>query len=150
MQIDITMTAALNIVCWKWNPLPGVVTTKKKREYTAEDVNVLFAMLCENLRIPFNMICVTDDPVGIDKDIRIVPLWKELREKGGCFTRLVAFKKSIKSLFGSRFASIDLDCIIVGDVTHIFDRDDDFIIWGGHHSEKNGIPYCGSLWMMLK
>lgn len=142
------MKKPLNIICWKWEPLDGVVSTNKVRKYNAQDVNILYSMLKEHLHIPFNLICVTDDSIGIHKDIKIIPIWDEFRAKGGCFVRLVAFKKDISLLFGDRFVSIDLDCIIVSGITELFDRDDSFIIWGGHIQHRKDMPYCGSLWMM--
>jgi hypothetical protein len=135
----------LSIVCWKWNPLLGVISTKRITKFTHVDVNILFSMLQKHLHIPFQLICVTDDPKGIREEVKIVPLWDEFRDKGGCFVRLGAFRKDIASLFGPRFVSMDLDCVIVGDITNLFSRTEDFIIWGNHGGRTQ---YCGSLWMM--
>lgn len=137
---------ALSVVCWKWENNPNLYSSsKKRRPFTAFHVNALLWMLKRRLRIPFELTCVTDNDEGIDPEVQIVPLWKQWREHGGCFTRLCAFKKDIGELFGPRFVSIDLDCVLVDDITPLFDRDDDFIIWG-EHTRPN--PYCGSMWMM--
>jgi hypothetical protein len=32
--------------------------------------------------------------------------------------------------FGDRFVSLDLDCVIVGDLRSVWDKPDDFVIWG--------------------
>jgi len=135
----------LSIVCWKWKPLRGTISTRKTVPYIAEDVNRLQMMLLKHYHEPFQLICVTDDPTGLSSEIKIVPLWDEFRNKGGCFTRLGAFKRDIGTVFGPRFVSIDLDCVIVGDITPLFDRTEDFIIWGSHGGKTQ---YCGSLWMM--
>lgn len=135
----------LSVVCWKWKPLRGTVSTKKTVLYTAEDVNRLYGMLQRHLHIPFHLMCVTDDPVGISEKITCIALWDEFRGKGGCFTRLVAFRSDIGELFGPRFVSIDLDCVIVSDITALFNRSEDFIIWGNHGGKTQ---YCASLWMM--
>ena len=44
-----------------------------------------------------------------------------------------------------RFVSIDLDCVIVDDITSLFDRKEDFVIWSSGNPKN---PYCGSLWML--
>lgn len=139
------MMEPLSVVCWKWKPLLGTLSTKTKSAYTADDVNRLYAMVQKHLHMPFQMICVTDDAADIHPDIKIVPLWNEFRRWGGCFVRLGAFRRGIGDLFGPRFVSIDLDCVIVGDITPVFSRTEDFIIWGNH---GGNVPYCGGLWMM--
>lgn len=49
--------------------------------------------------------------------------------------------------FGERVVSIDLDTVIVSDVTPLFDRTEDFVIWG-ESDFPHTTPYCGSLWML--
>jgi hypothetical protein len=48
-------------------------------------------------------------------------------------------------LIGPRFVSIDLDVVIIGDVTEIFTQKEDFVIWGEHYRKS---PYCGSFFIM--
>jgi hypothetical protein len=49
------------------------------------------------------------------------------------------------ALVGPRFVSIDLDVVITGDLTEIFNRKDEFVIWG---ATQRKTPYNGSMWMM--
>jgi len=51
----------------------------------------------------------------------------------------------MSEVFGERFVSIDLDMVLVGDVTPLFDRDDDFVIYGDTNPKTF---YNGSLFMM--
>lgn len=51
----------------------------------------------------------------------------------------------MRDLIGERFISIDLDCVIVDDITPICERDEDFIIWG---DQLKNTPYNGSMWLM--
>ena len=139
------MDKKLNFICWLWTPLKGVITTKKPYSYTYKDVNNLYIMLKRFYKKPFKLLCITDNPEGISKDIKIIPLWDELRSKGGCFTRIVVFKNGMDKVFGERFVSIDLDCVIVDDITSLFDRKEDFVIWASGNPKN---PYCGSLWML--
>ena len=135
----------LNFVCWLWKPLPDSLKTLTPCPFTYKDVNALYAMLKKHYHKPFQLICVTDNVVGIHKDIKIVPLWDKHRQKGLCFTRLVAFKKGMDIAFGERFVSIDLDCVIVDDITSLFDTKEDFVIW---ESENPKNKYCGSLYIL--
>jgi hypothetical protein len=139
------MSEPLSVVCWKWKTPSNTISTKKRVEFISEDVNRLYKMLQKNLHIDFRLLCVTDDPIGINKEVKIIPIWDEFRDKGGCFVRLGAFRRDIDKLFGPRFLSIDLDCVVTGDVTPLFTRTEDFIIWGDHGGSAK---YCGSLWMM--
>ena len=137
----------ISIVCWKWAQPTDAPTTKKHTRFTSAHVNALYEMLCKHVSIPFKLICVTDDPEGIQSEIQTIPLWDEWRHLGGCFTRLVCFKKDF-ALFGKRFVSIDLDCIILQDITPILKRRGDFIIWKPEDPMHRIATYCGSLWMM--
>ena len=137
------------IVCWKWNPVKGVPNTKKKALYTSVHVNALFQMLQKNITLPFRLICITDDSDGLQKGIEAVPLWDDFRHLGACFTRLVCFKKGF-DLFGPRFMSIDLDCVITGNIDHLLKMKEDFLIWAPDENDlsRRSVDYCGSLFIM--
>lgn len=85
--------------------------------------------------------------MGLRSEVEYIPLWDEFRGLGGCFVRLVCFRKDF-DLFGPRFTSIDLDVVITGDITPLFDRQGDFIIWQPENSEQRIAAYCGSLWTL--
>jgi hypothetical protein len=126
----------LTVVCWKWNGWRPV--------YTAKHVNVLERMLQKNLRVPHRLVCVTDDPTGVRCET--MPLWDfpkvETKEgRPNCYPRLRLFSDEAKEMFGERVLSIDLDCIIVDDITDLI-TDDDFKIVKGISA-----PYNGSMWL---
>lgn len=141
------MVQKINIVCWKWKPIEGVPTTKKYVKFQAYHVNALFAMLQKYVRADFRLICVTDDSEGINSEIEIIPLWNDFRHLGGCFTRLVCFKRDF-DLFGDRFVSIDLDCVIVQDITSLLLKKGDFIVWAPKMDKNRIAQYCGGFWIM--
>jgi len=60
-----------------------------------------------------------------------------------CYRRLRAFSEDFRQHAGDRFLSLDLDCVITGNITSLIDRPDQFIILEGSAS-----PYNGSMWMM--
>lgn len=102
-------------------------------------------MVARNLNIPHEFVCITDDPRGIDDDIRIIPLWTDLRQEGYCMVRLKAFTDEMREIIGPRFAWIDLDVVITDDITPLFDTDVDFKISG---VELRAQPYNGSIVLM--
>lgn len=132
----------LTVVCWKWNK---GLHPKKKILFGADHVNTLESMLKRNLHIPFELVCVTDDPIGINPGIRVVPLWNDFADKGGCFVRMKFFSSEMKALLGERLLTIDLDCVIVNDITPLVDVQDEFKIWG---EDSRKTPYCGAMWLM--
>lgn len=105
-------------------------------------------MLKRHYPKPHRFVCVTDTPNEVDKDIETIKLWKEWADipssHGGrnpsCFRRLKAFGPEAAQMFGPRFASIDLDTVIVRDVTSVFDRPEEFVCFGetDHRSFYNG------------
>lgn len=138
----------LRVVCWKWRPLPGY-----RSDFRAQHVNILRNMVTRHYRKPHEFVCITDDAVGIDPAIRIVPLWDDhahlvspLSAKSpSCYRRLKAFSAEAADFIGPRFVSLDLDCVIVNDLAPLFDRTEDFFIWGDTAPRT---WYNGSLWML--
>lgn len=138
----------LSVVSWKWKPKGPY-----RSEFKSEHVNVLRRMVARNLRAEHEFVCVTDDPVGLDPEVRVVPLWDDHRDipsahgpgNPSCYRRLKAFSSEAKEIFGERILSIDLDCVITGDITHLVERDEDFVIWG---DTQPGTPYNGGLWLL--
>lgn len=132
----------VDIVCWKWN---AGLHPKKKMIFGADHVNILGSMLARHVHLPYRFTCITDDPAGIDPSIRVLPLWDDFRWKGGCFCRLKAFSSEMKRVIGPRICSIDLDTVIVDDITPILRRPEEFVVWG---DPARATPYCGSFWIM--
>lgn len=140
----------LRFVTWLWKPKPG-----RAKLYNAENVNILHGMLDRYYRRKYEMICVTDDPAGIDSAIRVVPLWKDFADVphpqdanpmvGTCYPRLRMYAPEMADILGPRFASVDLDTCILKDVTPIFDRKEDFI---AYYAGDVWAPYQGSYTMM--
>jgi hypothetical protein len=140
---------SLTVVCWKWTP-----ERNYRSEFSADTVNCLARMVKRHYPHPHRVVCVTDDPNGIDPDIGIVKLWPDLGQltnphgahQPSCYRRLKAFSEEARNWFGDRFVSVDLDCVIVGDMTPLWNRTEDFIIWSGETDRR---VWCnGSMWMM--
>lgn len=124
----------LNVCTWKWQPPQGYRST-----FTGEQVNVLAAMVRRHYRKPHTFTCFTDDATGIDQEhvtIKQLPtLFADVISPHGikgpsCYRRLNMFAPQAGKTFGERFVSLDLDTVIVGDMVPLWDREEDFVIWG--------------------
>lgn len=138
----------LKIVCWKWKPVPGY-----RSHYSHEQVNVFANMVRRHYPDPHEVVCITDDPTGIDPSVRIIPLWDTYRHipspHGGvnpaCYHRLQMYAPEARDIIGERFVSVDLDCVIMGDMRPVWNRKEDYLIWG---ETLRTTPYNGSMQMM--
>jgi hypothetical protein len=138
----------LSIVCWKWRPSGAY-----RSAFGPETVNTLRAMVERHYAKPHRFICVTDDAAGIDPRVEIVPLWSDNAElpnpmgksMPSCYRRLKAFSQEASQWFGDRFVSLDLDSVITADMAPVWDRDEDFVIWGDTHPTT---PYNGSMFLL--
>lgn len=135
----------LKIVTCKWD---AGIHPKKDMKFEPFHVEILFDMLKRYLNIPFEFICITDKPIELSylrNDITILPMWSDGKDWPGCFRRLKIFSKEVGKQIGGRFVSMDLDVIITGNITNLFSRKEDFVIWGKRPMRN---PYCGSLFMV--
>ena len=137
----------ITVVTWKWHT-PGYRSTFK-----AFTVNALARMVREHYPHPHRFVCVTDHPDGLDPEIEAIPDWKDfavLRSPSGprnpsCYRRLRLFHPEIGKVLGARFVSMDLDCVIPGDLTALFHRSEDFLMWGDTNPKTH---YNGSFLLM--
>lgn len=116
----------LTFVCWKWRDpgtghrLPSVCS------YTAHHVNVLQRMLDRHVSVPHRVVCLTDDPAGVECETLPVPT--QYAELGGCFRRLWMFSDEAAAVLGERFVSIDLDVVVLDDLAPLFDRPEPLVM----------------------
>lgn len=139
------------VICFRWEPQRGYRST-----FGPEAVNVLRAMVARHYPHPHRFICFTDDPKGLDPRVDARPIWQDFATipspHGGknpsCYRRLRLFRADMADLLGTtRFVSLDLDCVITRDLTPLWDRPEDFVMWG----DTNPLPgshYNGSMVLM--
>lgn len=125
----------LTIAAFKWG-----------HKYTKDHVIRLRNMLRRNLTIPYEFALITDaDEDDTPDGVRYIPLWSEMQDAKLCGVRLRAFGKDMRTIIGPRFAWIDLDVVITGNVDHIFSRREPFIAAA---TPRPPMPYNGSIVMM--
>lgn len=141
MQVD-------SVVTWKW-ATPGY-----RSKFTSEHVNTLARMVRRHYeRAGLRIICITDDPEGLDPTIEAVPIgdqWAGIRNPTwahgpSCYRRLRAFAPEFEQIAGRRFVSLDLDVVITGDLVPLWERPEPFVIFD---PEMRGFRYNGSMWLM--
>lgn len=145
----------LHVILWKW------VQSNFRETYSYKHVNIVANMLRNFTTIPMRVICITDDPYGIDSPTIVFPLWKEHdnvanatgRHLPSCYRRLKLFdratQESLEIEEGDRVVSLDLDSIIVQPLDEFWKSLDEhngiFAGWGvrGTYHE---LVFNGSFW----
>lgn len=142
---------ALQVITWLWNQPNGRV------RFSAHHVNIWAAMIRRHCSLDIDLACVTDLRDGIDPSIRIIEpprFYQDLKTsrwqgpRPSCYRRISMFSADAADWFGAdRFVSMDLDVVIGGNIDHLWDRDDDFIICGPSAKGRRFL-YNGSMMMI--
>ena len=147
------MGTPLTIACFLWQRNTTGFQLPSKVDYGPEHVRRLGNGLKRHLSIPHNFVCITDQVEAVQAvGVATIPLWDKCRYLGGCFNRLYTFSSDMRDTLGERFACIDIDAVVVSDVTHLFTRSEDFLINRyipspkGDQAPEQG--YNGGLYMM--
>lgn len=107
----------LSVLCWRWGG-----------KFEAAYVNRLKLGLRKHLHLPHELVCVTDDPSGIDSDVRVLPI-TEYANTPRCRRRMKQYDAAFARTIGTRILSIDLDVVITDDLTPIVDRPEPIVCW---------------------
>src|SRR5690554_2157344 len=110
----------LTVVSWKWNGWRSI--------YQPHHVRALKRMVAKHLHIPHRFVCVTDDPRELS-GIETIRLWSDpvvsvQTRYPNCYRRLKMFSNYAKTLLGEQILSVDLDCVILDDITPLITDDD--------------------------
>lgn len=112
----------LTVVCWKW----GAV-------FDAAHVRALKAGLEKHLHLAHELVCITDNPEGLD-GIRVVPMPTTFADTPRCRRRMQHFDRQFARDLGARLLCIDLDVVIVDDITPLVDRPEPVVCWKVKHA----------------
>jgi hypothetical protein len=137
---------SLSVVCWKWGTLFG-----------PEYVNRLRRGLARHLRLPHTFHCITDNAAGVETggrsgDVVVHHMYtNHAAMKAGnrsCFRRLRMFSKDMGETLGPRILHLDLDTVVVGDVTPLFDRADPLVLLKQSDNGKGRVTHNPSVLLM--
>lgn len=114
----------LTFVTWKWES-----QGERKSEFSNEHVNILYNMLNRNLKMDFKLVCISDDFSGIREEVNKFPIWKDALNLPGELKRLRIFGSDVLDSIGDNIVNIDLDVVIVNDITPLFIHNSSFKMW---------------------
>lgn len=136
----------LTVVTWLWAPPRGY-----RSAFGPEHVNVLQRMVARHYPHPHRFVCVTDRTKGLAAAVEVIAPWNDFADlpspHGGhnpsCYRRLRSFHPEIGTTLGARHVSLDLDTVIVGDLSPLWDGPEAFKIWKEQDPRSF---YNGSMW----
>ncbi|MTH64384.1 hypothetical protein [Paracoccus shanxieyensis] len=108
-----------------------ILTMKWGTLYGAGDVNRLYRQVRRHLARPFRFICFTEDGRGIDPGVEVLPLPELGLPKGNTDTRwrkLALFQPDLGGFAGMTALFLDLDLVVVDDMSPFFDLPGEFLI----------------------
>jgi len=108
-----------------------ILTMKWGTVYGAEDVNRLYRQVRRHLARPHRFICFTDDAQGIDPGVEALPLPELGLPPGHGDTRwrkLALFRRDLGGFAGMTALFLDLDLVVVDDLSPFFDLPGRFFI----------------------
>jgi len=108
----------LTVLTWKWGS-----------KFGARHVNTLRSMLARRLELEHRIVCVTDDGAGLDDAIEVLELPARHADSPRCRRRMRQFDREFARAIGDRILSLDLDVVIVDDITPLVDRPDPLVCW---------------------
>lgn len=106
------MNQSVNVLCLKWGT-----------RYPVEYVNKLYRGVTRQLKRKFHFFCCTDDPVGLDNQIRIIPFPDNPGIKRGwpdILVKLMLTRNGFGGLQGPTLF-LDLDIVIMGSLDDFFE-----------------------------
>jgi hypothetical protein len=106
------------VVAWSWGG-----------KFGPEYPNRLRAGLQKHLHIDHELVVVTDDPTGLHPCIRTFPI-TEFTDTPRCRRRMKQYSAEFaRDIGATRILGIDLDVVIVDDITPIVDRPEPVVGW---------------------
>jgi hypothetical protein len=109
---------------WLRAPAITICCIKQGDKYDSEYVNRLYRMVRRHAPVDVDFLCYTDDAAGIDLAIRTEPL---LSRAPGWWQKISLFRDRLPGVETDRILFLDLDVVIVGDLSEMIGESGDFI-----------------------
>lgn len=144
------MESTVDIVCYLWKG------PDERRVFAPQHVNVLASMFKRHLRRPHRVICISDETEGFDEGIvvwRTPPAAAALAglptlegpRFPSCYRRLWTFSREAADQLNPRVMVVDIDLVVLRDISHLFCFDAPFIgcrplmTWGNQQRVAGGM-----------
>jgi hypothetical protein len=123
----------ITVCCFLWSD------RHRQRDYTFNEGHVvtLRNMVARHLRLEHEFVCITDR-AHIADGIRCVPLDDRTHVAGTCGRKLTVWAPDAGERIGKRILSLDLDMVIVDDITSLIDRPEDVVMFRNPNFTLNG------------
>lgn len=108
----------ISVVTWRWGNL-----------FSPEFVATLRSMLARHLHLPHQLYCITDQPADVPGGVIAVPMPTGHASTPRCRRRMWQFARERAEIFGPRMLCMDLDVVIVDDITPLVDRPEPTVLW---------------------
>lgn len=133
------------VVCWLFQG--HGFDRRRVMTYGPEHVRALGSMLRRHGG--HELLCITDQPeavqaAGVAPGVAAVAMPREVAALPRYYPKLWAFSRELGDFIGERYASIDLDAVVVDDLAPVLDTGDDFLVW----DQARGEPYNTSLFAL--
>jgi hypothetical protein len=94
-----------------------IVCLKHGTKYNHDYVNKLYNMVCRNSSVPFGFACITEDPSGLNPNIKVIPL-PNIPDISGWWYKPWVFSKDLP-LQGT-ILFLDLDLVIIKNIDELW------------------------------
>jgi hypothetical protein len=117
----------LTVCCFLWSDPEA--KCRAIYTYGREHVATLKRMVGRRLALPHEFVCVTNTPHEVEGVCRAVPLDMRTFVPGTRYAKLMLFRRDVAELIGGRVLYLDLDTVIVDDITPLVDRPEPLVLW---------------------
>ena len=111
---------------WRW----GLI-------FSAVHINVLREALRRHVHVDHELVVCTDDPSDICDDVRVLPMPMRFSQTPRCRRRMQGFSREFSEAVAGidgRVCYIDLDVVIVDDITALVTRPEPIVGWRVGHA----------------
>tara|TARA_Y200000002_G_scaffold98383_1_gene79708 strand:- start:261 stop:1100 length:840 start_codon:yes stop_codon:yes gene_type:complete len=96
----------------------NILVLKHGTKYGPEYVNKMFKMVTNNLTLPFNFYCITENAVGLDREIKIIDLPRGMDKVAGWWYKPYIFSKDLP--IDGTILYVDLDMVVCDNMDKLF------------------------------
>lgn len=112
----------ITVVAWWWKKADG------SDLFGPEYLSKMRSMLARHLHREHEFVVVTDSPDRVPEGIRTERI-TEFQNTPRCRRRMKQYDPAFAARLGSRILSIDLDVVLVDDITPLVDRREPIVLW---------------------